>query len=528
MNNIKNKVQPSFMLPPIDQNDIITIIDNLKDNGNNINTIATSVIVGSKYILAPILSHLINLYCQQGYFPDNLKLGCISPIYKNGDREKVNNYRPVCSLSPFSKIIEKAINNCMIKFIDKHNIFSKTQFGFRKNMGTETALLHYTDSIQKALTDKKYTISVFLGLSKAFDVIDHKILKMKLGHYGFRGKFLDFLMSFVKDRKYFVHVNGMNSEIKTVNIGVPQGSTLGPLLFLLYINDMAYITELLQLLQFADDSTVTYSSEGLDDALTCMETEFIHILDWLSANKLIINLNKTHLMLFTNRGRPQSISINANGHIINEIAQTKFLGVILDNKLSWDAHTKYISQKVSKSVALIGILKWTLPTKILKTLYYSMVFPYFNYCNIIWGGAANTHIHQLVLLQKKCIRNVCKVGYFNHTAPLFKKLRILKIDQIYHLSCGKFIYQCYNNSNYAEFRSRLVQHSNIHDYQTRNKDKLIPQCGRLHQFDNSQLNVGIVIWNILPQKFKTFKTLALFKSKLKEYILLATSSILNN
>ena len=125
MNNIKDKVQPSFMLPPIDQNDIITIIDNLKDNGNNINTIATSVIVGSKYILAPILSHLINLYCQQGYFPDNLKLGCISPIYKNGDREKVNNYRPVCSLSPFSKIIEKAINNCMIKFIDKHNIFSK-------------------------------------------------------------------------------------------------------------------------------------------------------------------------------------------------------------------------------------------------------------------------------------------------------------------------------------------------------------------------------------------------------------------
>ena len=207
---------------------------------------------------------------------------------------------------------------------------------------------------------------------------------MKLGHYGFRGKFLDFLMSFVKDRKYFVHVNGMNSEIKTVNIGVPQGSTLGPLLFLLYINDMAYITELLQLLQFADDSTVTYSSEELDDALTCIETEFIHILDWLSANKLIINLNKTHLMLFTNRSRPQSISINANGHIINEISQTKFLGVMLDNKLCWDAHTKYISQKVSKSVALISILKWTLPTKILKTLYYSMVFPYFNYCNIIW------------------------------------------------------------------------------------------------------------------------------------------------
>ena len=143
------------MLPPIDHNDIIAIIDDLKDNGNSVNTIATSVIVGSKHIIAPIISHLINLYCQQGYFPERLKLGCITPIYKSGDREKVNNFRPVCSLSPFSKIIEKAISICMVKFIDKENIFSKTQFGFRKNMGTDTALLKFTDSIQKSLNDKK-------------------------------------------------------------------------------------------------------------------------------------------------------------------------------------------------------------------------------------------------------------------------------------------------------------------------------------------------------------------------------------
>ena len=238
---LNNRVQQSFFISPIIPTDINPIIVDLKDNGNNVNTVATSVLVGCKHIITPILCHLINLFVQQGYFPDNLKTGCITPIYKKGDREKVNNYRPVCSLSPLSKIIEKVINNRMVEYLDKYRLLSKTQYGFRKNMGTENALLNYIDFLQKELNDKKYAISVFIDLSKAFDVIDHKILSMKLEYYGFRGKFLDFLLSFIKDRKYFVNINGTNSETKTVNIGVPQGSTLGSLLLLLYINDMVLI-----------------------------------------------------------------------------------------------------------------------------------------------------------------------------------------------------------------------------------------------------------------------------------------------
>ena len=153
--------------------------------------------------------------------------------------------------------------------------------------------MNYVDHIQNKLIDNEYAISVFMDLSKAFDVINHKILETKLNHYGFRGKFLEFLLNFIKDRKYFVHTNGYKSETKTVNIGVPQGSTLGPLLFLLYINNMVLCSWLLSLSQFADDSTVTYSSDDLDLATKTIEKEFNRILDWLAANKLKINLNKT-------------------------------------------------------------------------------------------------------------------------------------------------------------------------------------------------------------------------------------------
>ena len=360
-----------------------------------------------------------------------------------------------------------------------------------------------------------------MDLSKAFDVICPKILEIKLQHYGFRGECLKFLLSFMKDRQYFVHINGKNSDTKTVNMGVPQGSTLGPLLFLLYIDDMNYASDLLFLTQFADDSTITYSSENLVHTLKTMEEETKKVLEWLAANKLIINFSKTHLMIFTNCPRPESISLTVNSQIINEICETKFLGVIVDNKLCWDAHINQISQKISKSVSILKMLKHTFPTSALKTLYHSLIYPYFNYCNLIWGGAANTHLEPLILLQKKSIRIISKVGYLDHTEQLFKDHKMLTVPKIYDFNCVKFIFHCYNNNNYSYFRSKLQKNSDFHTYETRSKDLLRKPSVRLKKFSNSFLTKGVDKWNALPDEIKTAKSLYSFKIAAKNHIFLS-------
>ena len=516
---LQNRITHDFTMSPISPNEVISIIDDLKDNGNKINTIATTVLVESKHILAPVICHLINLFVQQGYFPDKLKVGCITPIFKSGDRKKVNNYRPVCSLSPLSKIIEKVINNRMVNFLEDNELFSKTQFGFRKNMGTEAALSNYVDHLQDILnTTGNHAISIFLDLSKAFDVIDHKILETKLYHYGFRGKFLEFILSFIKDRQYFVYINGKNSDTKTVNIGVPQGSTLGPLLFLLYINDMTNCSPDLFLTQFADDSTITYSSNDLTLMKGKIEDEFGKVLEWLAANKLIINLTKTQLMVFTNTHRTDTVSITVNNQTVQEVADTKFLGVILDNKLCWDAHIKHISKKISKSVSILKMLKYTFPTRALKTLYYSLIYPYYNYCNLIWGSAANTHLNSLILLQKKSIRIISKVGFYEHTEPLFNEHKVLTVPKIYNYNCAKFIYQCYNNNTYSNFKDKLKTNSEYHGYNTRSKHLLRKPRQRLSKFTHSFVYNGIELWNLLPERVKTVNSFDSFKILSKKLI----------
>ena len=200
--------------------------------------------------------------------------------------------------------------------------------------------MNFIDFVHSGLTEKQFVGTIFMDRSKAFDVMSHSILKAKLEHYGFRAEFLDFLMSFLENREYFVNVNGMSSSSNTVNIGVPQGSTLGPLLFLLYVNDMRFCSTLLKFIQFADDTTILMRYSDFQQLKIALKIETEKVIEWLIANKLIINLTKTHSMLFTLKRGNYSLEMNIGDKLIEEKSETTFLGIEIDNKLNWKAHIK--------------------------------------------------------------------------------------------------------------------------------------------------------------------------------------------
>ncbi|CAL4202127.1 unnamed protein product, partial [Meganyctiphanes norvegica] len=230
--------------------------------------------------------------------------------------------------------------------------------------------------------------------------MSHSILKTKLEHYGFRGEFLNFLMSFfLENREYFVNVNGMNSSTSTVNIGVPQGSTLGPLLFLLYINDMRHCSTLLKFIQFADDTTILMRYKDFQQLKIALKNETEKVIEWLISNKLIINLSKTHSMLFTLKRGNYSLEVNIGETMLEEKSVTNFLGIVIDNKLNWKAHITHLCNKISKSIAILRFLKSSFPKRILKLIYMSLIHSHINYCNLIWGSAEKGNLKPILILQ---------------------------------------------------------------------------------------------------------------------------------
>ena len=454
------------------------------------------------------LSFIFNLCINQGYFPIELKSGCITPTYKKGEHTNIENYRPVCSLSQFSKIFEKVIYHQMINYIEKNNIITNSQFGFRANKSTESALIDLVDFVHKGLTNKSNIGAVFMDLSKAFDVMSHKILKIKLEHYGFRGSFLDFLMSFLADRKYFVSVNGYISDMKKSNIGVPQGSTLGPLLFLIYINDIVNCSNILKFILFADDTTVLYENNNINDLNNVLSQEIDKVMKWFSANKLLINLSKTNTMLFSNkRGNPK-LHVHIEDTLLEEKPNVTFLGVIIDNKLLWRDHIKLVCSKISKSIGILCYLRHAYPIHILRLLYMSLIFSYLNYCNVVWGSAYECHLRPLLTLQKKAVRIITKSAYDERSAPIFNSLKILQVPKIHKLNCFIFMFKCLNCNNFPSFRNKILQNTASHNYATRHRNLFYIPQERLELCRKSFLNKGISLWNELDAEVKNLKTLS--------------------
>jgi hypothetical protein len=518
-----NRVAHSIFLNPVSNEEVYNIIVNLNSGAAGWDELSPAII---KTIKSPIicpLVHICNLSLSQGMFPNELKLANAVPIFKAGDDKQFTNYRPVSILPVFSKILERVMYNRLIDFLDKYKILYELQFGFRKGRSTEQALITLVDKVSSAIDSGDFVVGIFLDFSKAFDTVNHDILISKLEHYGIRGTALNWLKDYLNNRYQYVTVNSAISDTKIVKCGVPQGSILGPLLFLIYINDLYNVVSYSVPLLFADDTNLFFSGKNPDHISTIINSELEQINQWLLTNKLSLNISKTHYMIFSSqKTHIPDICLKIDGSNIERVYLTKFLGVLIDPKFHWNAHINYISKKLSKCIGILCKAKRILNADTLKSLYYTFAYPYLIYCNIVWGDTYQIHLNKLLRIQKKIIRIINPGKHPNDSQTLFVKLKLLDVNQIHIYLLTTFMYRLSNNLLSNHFNSMFTLLNESHNYNTRQAGSLkIPVCKTSMSRRNIRYK-GVVIWNKIYNISVLFNSIDLFKAHIKECLLYGT------
>ena len=292
------RVTQTIFLEPVTPDELSKIINSIKHGAPGYDGITAQVLQSSATPILDPLCFLCNCSLIEGVFPSELKLANVSPLFKSGDDMLFNNYRPVSLLSILSKGFEKVMYSRLLSFLVSQKIMIKKQFGFRRLHSSYMAIMLMIDKITEALDDGDYVTGIFLDFSKAFDTVNHEILLYKLSHYGIRGSAFDWFKSYISNRSQFVTYNGVASTAKPINCGVPQGSILGPLLFLMYINDLYNVCQESVPILFADDTNLFYSGSSIDDLARRINDELCNISTWLKINKLSLNIKKTHYIIF--------------------------------------------------------------------------------------------------------------------------------------------------------------------------------------------------------------------------------------
>ena len=436
--NVRKDIVNSLFLRPVTTEECLNVVSSLKNTKYNINIMPVFVFKSVIVDIVQYVVKLINSSFMAGIFPECLKHATITPIYKKDNKQTMSNYRPISVLPLMSKVFERCVAERLWSFFNKHSIISQYQFGFQKGKSTLDALINLTENIYSALNESKHTACVFIDLRKAFDTVNHGILLRKLYCYGIRGLPLKWFSDYLSNRTHCVKIGTHISGAKTSSIGIPQGSIVGPILFLCYINDLPNACPNMSTLLYADDTTLTTSHYDYQSLIKTLNSELVAFKKWAIVNRLSINTDKTISLLVTNRFRDiiTPLKLKLDKDDINFDNSSRFLGIEIDRCIKFNIHIRNILSKISRTVGIFYKIKDYLSETQMINLYYSLVYPYLTYGNETWGNSYAVHINPLLLLQKKTCKNYNAFRLSISYRPLILQNRYSEGARYSHLFAG--------------------------------------------------------------------------------------------
>ena len=520
----RSKVKNSCFFAPATSEEVASIIRNLQGKkATREQDVDTKFLKFSNLIISPILSNLFNSCIIQGKYPDALKIAEVVPIFKKNNPQQATNYRPISLLSPFNKILEKLIYNRIYSYLDKGDLLSRHQYGFRQNSSTVHSLCTIYDQLIKNADDGLYSCCIFLDLTKAFDTVDHAILLNKLDHFfGIRGLPLQLLENYLTNRKQYTKLSHYKSKLAKLTYGVPQGSSLGPLLFLLYVDDLPSASNFETTL-FADDTYLMLADKNLANLERRVNEELQNIDHWLKINKLSLNRQKSHYMLINKRPSVSctaDLQLSLNSHVLKRQQTVKYLGIFVDENLNWSTHIHQLSLQLARYSGLFYRLRKLVPPDVIRMLYHSLVQSKVQYGIAVWGNAAKTRLQELNLRLNNIIRTITFSSKFCSVTPLYKKLKLLKLTDVYKLELAKIMYQLHGGKLPKSFYDRFAKINAVHNYSTRQTKNLVYFKPRVKKTIGKELILhrGSSLWKEIDNSIKNCSWFS-FKKYYKNFLI---------
>ena len=502
---LRNQNPNSIFLSPTSPEEISKIISTFSPSkSSGPHSIPVRLLKLLLHDISVPISILINLSLESGIFPTLLKTSKVIPIFKKGSPLDVSNYRPISLLSNIEKIFEKVMYSRLISFLDTYNSIFTRQFGFRKSHSTSHVLINIVERIRSKLDKGEFGCGVFVDLQKAFDTVDHEILLSKLNHYGIRGLANQWFRSYLSERSQFVSIGISKSISKSIRHGVPQGSVLGPLLFLLYINDLHQSIKFSETFHFADDTHLLHFSKSIESLCSNVNRDLRNLTGWLNANKISLNSSKTEFVLFRSKSKTLDFipSLKLQRKRIYPSPSVKYLGIRIDEHLNWKPQISELANKLQRANGALSKLRHYIPLKSLINIYHAIFASHMRYACQIYGLRDSTITHRILTLQKTALRLLTFSEPQSPSSPLFSNLEILKFFDLVEVLNICFVHQHLNSSLPVDNLESLIFHQINHSYNTRGNTMgllKIPFAQTSSYGLNSLTRLAIQQWNSLQR-----------------------------